>query len=606
MRGKRNVIFPLTSVNTKGNPKWNEFIENIEFPSEGGVIPIALDKYGLNHEGALLNKNCLRSYEWPSNDKYIPVIAIGHEIFRHGFAETASSGLGIDSSIKLFLSHSKVGKTGIKVAEAVKEFVDNTNMRNFFDKTTISPGYGFDEEIENHIKDCTLVAIETDEYSTRYWCQREILCAKNNERPIVAVSCLENYEDRIFPASSNVPCVHMNPTDEIRKEDVFRIVEAAMLETIRHMHANATLENYKKIGWIDKDAEISARPVEFRHALTAKKNCKTKICYPEPPIYLDEADWHEQLGMDVFTPLWKKSQSNQLAQLRVGISISDIGDDSIYLTCLHSDHLVRLSQDVARHLLARSAILLYGGDLRKDGFTKFILEEAEILKTRLENNFNKVENHLAWPLHISGPEITEWRARYSHVMETRCYQIPDDTDKGIVIPRDIFLPPNCTKNKYIWSRCLTEMREKAILSSNARICAGGKLSGYKGKMPGVLEEILVAIDKDKPIFLLGAYGGVTGEVVKSILCGQISEPLAEEWQITHNDGYVDLQAFANGKGHSADYATICATIQSLKVEELASKAGLKKQEYERLMQSPFIDECVHLVVKGLESIAAAN
>ena len=38
------------------------------------------------------------------------------------------------------------------------------------------------------------------------------------------------------------------------------------------------------------------------------------------------------------------------------------------------------------------------------------------------------------------------------------------------------------------------------------VCAGGRHFGYKGKMPGVLEEIVIAIKMKKPLFLLGGFG----------------------------------------------------------------------------------------------------
>lgn len=36
-----------------------------------------------------------------------------------------------------------------------------------------------------------------------------MLCAKENNRPIIEVDILEEHEDRIFPFASNVPCVHV-------------------------------------------------------------------------------------------------------------------------------------------------------------------------------------------------------------------------------------------------------------------------------------------------------------------------------------------------------------------------------------------------------------
>lgn len=41
--------------------------------------------------------------------------------------------------------------------------------------------------------------------------------------------------------------------------------------------------------------------------------------------------------------------------------------------------LYRLSQYIANYVLGRGATLIYGGDLRRDGYTEQLLQEAQIL-----------------------------------------------------------------------------------------------------------------------------------------------------------------------------------------------------------------------------------
>lgn len=597
---KRNIIFVFTSVNTTGRNEWKKYVE--EIPSSDGIniIPIAIDKTGQRHAGALDGKNCIRAYEWPAENRRLHVIvALAHEIYRYGCLEIDPEEQGKDYSIKIFLSHSKVGDTGKLHSQKLKDFIDNTNMRRFFDATEISPGFPFAEEIEKHIPDSTLVAIESDAYSSRYWCQREILSAKKKDRPIVVVDCLAEYEDRIFPAASNVPCIRVSPSTPIQQEDILRILSAAILETIRYLLAMECLRLYKAEAWIDSDCELTARPPEIRQVLTFRSAGIKKICYPEPPIYADEADWHQALDVDTFTPLWNPSEKDIFSGLKIGISISEI-NDNFSDSHLHADHLIRLAQDVARHLLSRSAILIYGGDLRPNGFTEFILDEAKILKERIGSTQPHVENHLAWPLYISDPEIVSWRARYSDVMNTKEHIIPADVVAGLDAKN--FLPPIGPKSSYIWSRCLTEMREQSISSSNVRICAGGKNSGYKGKMPGVLEEVILALDQKKPIFLLGAFGGIVRDICQVILGGDFPETLTENWQISHNAGYIDVQNLARTHGNACDYEAIKTALKGLQLSKLSSQCGLEEEEYRRLMSSPFLDECTHLTLKGLKKI----
>lgn len=603
-QGSKDVLFVFTSVNTLGHELWVNYINNITLSNTLRAVPIALTREGLSQglDGILKGINFIRAYEWPNDTfKQRSIVALAHEIYRHGFVEIKDEDKGKLSSIKIFLSHAKAGDTGLLFAEAIKKFIDNTNMSHFFDALEISPGFKFDEEIIKHIKDSTLVAIGSDAYSSRYWCQREILCAKENHIPIIAVDCLEDYEDRIFPAVANIPCVHVSSKDYLNEADILRILAAAILETIRHHHALKSLEYYQSQKWIDKDCALISRPPEIRQIFSLKAKGKSKVCYPEPPIYKEEADWHSNVEVEAFTPLWRSSDSDLLNNYRVGISISDVPSENYFAYHLHEDHLIRLSQDVARHLLARSATLIYGGDLRNNGFTQFILDEAIVLKNRINTDNVHVENHLTWPLYISDEEVTAWRAKYRTVMKTVNHDIPSDVASGI--DKESFLSPSGVCNKYIWSRCLSEMRFKSIESSDVRICAGGKLSGYNGKMPGVLEEIIITLDRNKPIYLLGGFGGVVGEVCKSINSKSITEPLTETWQILHNSEYQYLQdkAKISGSNH-ADYNHIQDVLTKADVSALAKNAGLDTSNYFRLMKSPFLDECIHIILEGLKNV----
>lgn len=597
---KANVIFVFTSTNTVGHTKWKNYIENLLLTDEIYIVPVAVDSYGYTHDGTLKNLNCIRISDWPfDNRDYFALISMAHEVFRFSRTPVMNESKGINISIKIFLSHSKIDDIGKENSEKIKRFIDNSNMNCFFDANEISPGFRFDKEIEAHIRDSTLLAIESDTYSSRYWCQHEILIAKSNDRPIIVVNCLDNYEDRIFPAASNVPCIHIPSATPISEKDVLRVLSTAIIETIRFNHSMRCLEAYKSSGWIDSECTLSARPPEIRQVIDSKKEGVNKICYPEPPIYSIEADWHKDLGIQAFTPLWHPSDLDCLANKRIGISISYVPSQEFMSLHLSEDSLNHFAQDIARHLLARSATLIYGGDLRQDGFTQFILDEAAILKERLNETKPHVENHLAWPLYLSDKENLAWRAKYHQVMETVEHIIPEDAMPEVDTER--FLPPINFQNSYIWSRCLSEMRQKSVKSSSARICAGGKVAGYKGKMPGVLEEMILSLEAGKPVFLLGAFGGITGDICSLLLTGKVPETLTEDWQIKHNAGYSQLQRLAGSHGHHCDYEKITDTMSQLGIQELAVQCGLDIQDYKRLMISPFVDECVYLIIKGLKA-----
>ena len=606
---QKNVIFICLSRNTLICPKWREYLNNLPSNTSNYLVPIALDNYALKHsgeDGGLKNLNFVRAYEFDQQIKsQLSILSLSHELFRFGFSDLVDGAVGIESSIQLFLSHAKKGGTGETYARAIKRYIDGTNMRNFFDASEISVGYKFNEEIIKHIQRSTLISITTDEYSSRYWCQREILEAKKHDRPIISVNCLQIYEDRIFPPSGNVPCVHITPNKIPLEEEILNILIAALMETIRFRYSQSLLGYYKEQAWIDKSAKILARPPEIQQIVYLKEEMKVDeltICYPEPPIYAEEMDWVNFLKVKVCTPLWSNTEEKE-QHLRVGISISDCGEIDFDILHIHPDELKRLSQELARHLLVNNNILIYGGDLRANGFTEFILEEASILKNRLPEQSFKVENHLAWPVHCL-PESLDYQADYHDVLNQINYDLPKEFHGEV--DQSSWLEIKTFQDRYIFSKSLSMMREKSIEGSDIRVFAGGKIQKYKGFLPGVLEEFYIASKFNKPIFLIGGFGGVVKHICDSISSNKISEVLTQEWQEKNDLDYKNFMGFLNERSYTPHYDQIYLTIQSLTIESLAQRSGLTAEEYNRLINSQFIDEIIHLILKGLKNLCKSQ
>lgn len=603
---KKNVIFTFVSKEVACDDLWIDYIRDIPKGENNIVIPIALDQIALRLSCEFDNKNFIRAYDFDSSfiNDYM-FIAIAHEIYRYTLNESfEEKAIGRDNALKIFLSHAKDGKNGIKLAKELKNFIDNSLMQNFFDATDIAAGYKFDEEIIRYIKKSTIVAIHSDLYSSRYWCQREILSAKEHDRPIIAVDTLEEYEDRRFPFATNIPGVHVDIDDNPSKKDLLRILSSTLLETLRFFYSKLLLEQYKRFFCIDEDTEIRSRPPEvsdiekifFLDGSSIK--CKYKsIIYPEPPLYAEELNFLSKLGIKVSTPLTADICS--LRGKRIGISISDPSEEELISIGQDCNHLAQLSQDIARHILAREAVLIYGGDLRPNGFTKFLFDEAQALQARTQSNCIHVNNYIAWPIYNNDTiDIKDWKGYYRPVASM--VEVPFSQDVEDLIPNgteNSFLPPTNIENIFVWSRSLTEMRKKMIEDCNIRICAGGRHFGYMGKMPGVLEEILIAIELKRPIFLLGGFGGVTASVCSFMKSGVMPKELTVDWQMHNNSGYKELLDFCSSRGaqYSVEYSLLN---EYLKIENLNN--GLSNEDNIRLFNTPFIDEAITLIFKGLK------
>ena len=610
---KKTIIFSFLGENILADEKWTEYIKVLPNNEQCKLIPIALDQTAFKLK--FINKlnfimEC--SFEQCYSEDYL-FISIAHEIYRYALNEDFKENkTGKQTALKIFLSHTKDGKQGIKVAEALKELIDKSVMNRFFDATDIGIGYEFKKEIEENLKGSTLVAIHSDIYSSRYWCQLEILCAKKFGLPMIAVDCLEEFEDRRFPFAANIPGVHvsLNCDHVVSKKDLLRILRLALLETIRFFYSKFLLEEYKRIKWIPNDAQILSRPPEMSdlekifNIKTGKvfKECKLKpIVYPEPPLYSEELSFLKNQGCRIETPL--TIGDLDLAGKRIGISISNPTVNDLIKIGQDESHLAILSRDIARHILARCGMLIYGGDLRKDGFTEFLFEEAQILQTRLISENIYIENYVSWPIYLKdSSEMINWKARYKSVAEMREVWYPDDV-KDLIGNGRTFLPPINKENSFAWTRCLSEMRTKMIENCDVRICAGGTSKEYKGKMPGVLEEIKIAIEKKKPLFLLGGFGGITSKVCNLIINNRTPEELTVEWQINNNQGYKNLLDYASSReyNYAVEYSNAINTLKPSSISKLLNN-GLNDKDNHRLFETPFIDEAVYLVLKGLKKI----
>lgn len=52
--------------------------------------------------------------------------------------------------------------------------------------------------------------------------------------------------------------------------------------------------------------------------------------------------------------------------------------------------------------------------------------------------------------------------------------------------------------------------------THGRVFVGGKRVGFQGKMPGLLEEAILSVEQQQPIYLAGGLGGITYDIAKAL------------------------------------------------------------------------------------------
>lgn len=176
LKSEKILIYVFIGINSASSDKWGDYVESLYDIENAKIVPIALDKYAYKVSDKVQNYNFIREYELTVCKEQQLFISMAHEIYRYGFNEKKEI-ISTASALKIFLSHAKEGKNGLNIAKQLKELIDDSAMSRFFDSNDIAPGYRFDDEIINNIKESSVIIINSDIYSSRYWCQREIQTA---------------------------------------------------------------------------------------------------------------------------------------------------------------------------------------------------------------------------------------------------------------------------------------------------------------------------------------------------------------------------------------------------------------------------------------------
>jgi hypothetical protein len=255
------------------------------------VIPVALSKSALN--AGIRNINFVRLYDVDSKDNLLAgdkesflIGVLGHEIARHLYDwHPSDDNDAPPKPLTLFISHAKVD--GVEFARRIQFFLAHEHsVKTFFDANDITKAYDFTNEIERNIKKAIVIAIHTDAYSSREWCRREVLLAKQNNRPLVILNCLKSGETRSFPYMANVLTVHYLPMDESAWG---KLIAAIMKETLRfkfHEKWITYVLSKKQIS-LSQNIFISSYPPELFTVMNLTQKVNMFI-YPEPPLGTEE------------------------------------------------------------------------------------------------------------------------------------------------------------------------------------------------------------------------------------------------------------------------------------------------------------------------------
>ena len=256
----------------------------------------------------------------------------------------------------------------------------------------------------------------------------------------------------------------------------------------------------------------------------------------------------------------------------VAISISETTDMAVL--GLSNEHLQDAMAEIALHLLSSGMSLAYSGDLRAHGFTELLFELVMRYQGHPHHSGKiTVTDYLAWPVHIrmAADDLAEFSA--GHEKSTHLVFLASDGTR-LDFQQRLDLPTHEPDDKE-WAEGLTTMRVVMRDETQVRIVLGGRVNGYKGRMPGIAEETLLSLQSHQPVFLLGGFGGCTRDIAETI-------GLVDRWAGSRSD----WRGRSNFKRYSPS--------------DLYN--GLSEEDNAILARTPHIQQAVTLVSRGLRRI----
>jgi hypothetical protein len=126
-----------------------------------------------------------------------------------------------------------------------------------------------------------------------------------------------------------------------------------------------------------------------------------------------------------------------------------------------------------------------------------------------------------------------------------------------------------------WASSLTAMRRVQTEAIDARIVLGGRVTKFKGLMPGIAEETEFALKANQPLYLLGGFGGCTRDIASDM-------------------------GLMPGVERSADWPGR-ERFSSWRADNLSN--GLKFGEIQTLARTVHVDQAVALILRGMLTLS---
>jgi hypothetical protein len=116
---------------------------------------------------------------------------------------------GTDAQLEIFISHTRqtVRETSPseELTRLVRTVISDTRLGQFFDANSLQSGQDWRQGLRENAARKPMLALRTDRYASRAWCQEEVALAKTHGAPLVVLDALHTGEDRGSFLMDHVP-----------------------------------------------------------------------------------------------------------------------------------------------------------------------------------------------------------------------------------------------------------------------------------------------------------------------------------------------------------------------------------------------------------------
>lgn len=498
----------------------------------GHVLPVPVSSNWRNEEMEFLGKPMLTMLYGKGDPRQVTVDEIVLAITRLWQPQ--------GENVQLFISHAKADleATG-QAAKIIHDFVvTDTTGRAFFDAMALKPGESLTDQIDGAVKHGVLIAVRGDAYSSRVWCQRELIVAKLNGLPTLSVEVLRHGELRSSPYGGNSPSLvwDSNPA---------RVVSRAMVEWLRSEFFKREAERIKQAAGLPEDVAVLARAPELLDLTQGplRSDRAQLVLHPDPELSVIERQVLQaaRSRLRLATPttafrrlLRRENEAAEVASplegMQVAMSLSVTPDAGGPEGFTHL-HVQDATVCIARTLISSGATIAYGGDFR-DGAEGFTLFLAQLIQT-----YNQTANQTANALHsylaaiIKTGDAPGDLALRLHSLARK----PSLADEAILPDPSQPNPPPAAMYFSDMRRVMENHVAARIVLGGAgdpKLEAGGK--GYGGRYPGVVEEAWRSMEKGNPLYVAGGFGGAAGMVADLLEGREIPGKLRDETWLIHD------------------------------------------------------------------------